>query len=189
MQTSLNARCRLVPLSCIYGGLTVHCLYGGFGNSKLINHDYYRPRVHKTRMAICLNCWKLIQVNDEKPKKLKTGDGSAIIIQNAWRRFKERDLSNARLAWLSLPNDNTLDDKKFLGLTPCKVKNPISLDQIKMRFNKEYAKYIKKYNRLPYITESEISTYQEYIILYNWIGRKKNQLRNRFQKRLSEIEA
>jgi len=42
----------------------VHCLYGGFGNSKLVDHDYYRPRIHKTHMAICLDCWKLIQVND-----------------------------------------------------------------------------------------------------------------------------
>ncbi|RIB07010.1 hypothetical protein C2G38_2215627 [Gigaspora rosea] len=36
---------------------------------KFVDHDYYRPRIHKTRMAICLDCWKLIQVNDEKPKK------------------------------------------------------------------------------------------------------------------------
>ena len=48
----------------------VHCLYGGFGNSKLVNHDYYRPRIHKTHMAICLDCWKLIKVDDVKPKKV-----------------------------------------------------------------------------------------------------------------------
>ena len=33
----------------------VHCLYGGFGNSKLVNHDYYRPRIHKANVAICLD--------------------------------------------------------------------------------------------------------------------------------------
>ncbi|CAG8513676.1 22718_t:CDS:2 [Cetraspora pellucida] len=93
---------------------------------------------------------------------------------------KERDPSNAQLAWLSLPNNNTPKEVKFLGLTPHKVKNPIFLDQIKMCLNKEYGKYIKKYNRLPYIAEFKISRYQEYIIPYNWIDRKKNQLWNRF---------
>ncbi|RIB00551.1 hypothetical protein C2G38_2302563 [Gigaspora rosea] len=100
----------------------------------------------------------------------------------------EREPSNAQIAWNSLANDNTPNEKKFLGLTPCKVKNPISLDQIKMRLNKEYGEYIKKYNRLPYIAEFEISRYQEYIIPYDWIGRKKNQLRNRFQERHLELE-
>ncbi|CAG8826073.1 284_t:CDS:1, partial [Cetraspora pellucida] len=87
-----------------------------------------------------------------------------------------------------LANDNTPNEKKFLGLTPHKVKNPISLDQIKIRLNKEYGEYIKKYNRLLYIAEFEISRYQEYIILYDWIGRKKNQLRNRFQERLLKLK-
>ena len=101
----------------------VCCLYASFGKGKLVDYDYYRPKIHKTRMAICLNCWQLIQINDVKPKKVyanaiyryieklepadlmkqhwdyscskaKTRDGSARIIQNAWRRFKERDLSN-----------------------------------------------------------------------------------------------
>ncbi|CAG8505943.1 4230_t:CDS:2 [Cetraspora pellucida] len=36
---------------------------------KFVDHDYYRSRIYKTRMAICLNCMKLIQVNDVKLKK------------------------------------------------------------------------------------------------------------------------
>src|SRR6185369_872453 len=82
-------------------------------------------------MAICLDCWKLIQVNDVKPKKVyasalhryiekiepadlmkyhwdhecnnpKSQDGYAQIIQTAYCRFKERVPSNACLAWLSI---------------------------------------------------------------------------------------
>ncbi|RIB14271.1 hypothetical protein C2G38_2323239 [Gigaspora rosea] len=130
----------------------VHALFLAFGKGKFVDHDYYRPRIHKTRMAICLDCMKLIQVNDVKLKKKfhhtrgryveilepkdlmqehwdhdcnkpKTRDGSARIIQNVWRRFQERVPSNARLAWNSLANDNTPDDMKFLGLTRCEVKN------------------------------------------------------------------
>ncbi|CAJ0835813.1 11118_t:CDS:2 [Entrophospora sp. SA101] len=65
----------------------------------------------------------------------------------------------------------------------------IRKNQIKIRLNKEYAEYIKKYNRYPYDAEFEISMYQEYTIPYDWIIRKKSQLRSRFQKRLLEIEA
>ncbi|CAJ0849315.1 3931_t:CDS:1, partial [Entrophospora sp. SA101] len=80
-------------------------------------------------------------------------------------------------------------DKKFLTLIPHKIKNPVSLDQIKTRLNKEYAEYIKKYNRYPYNAEFEISCYQEYCIPNYWIDSKKSQLRSRFQQRLLEIEA
>ncbi|RHZ55612.1 hypothetical protein Glove_413g19 [Diversispora epigaea] len=177
----------------------VHCLYGGFGNSKLVNHDYYRPRIHKANVAICLDCMKLIHVDnpedliqkhwDHECNKPKTDFGKARIIQRTFRRFKERVPSNARLAWNSLPNDGTPDNKKFLTLIPHKIKNPTSLDRIKMRLNKEYAEYIKKYNRYPVGAEFEIRTYKEYIIPDYWISRKKSQLRERFRKRLLEIEA
>ncbi|RHZ75221.1 hypothetical protein Glove_216g31 [Diversispora epigaea] len=180
----------------------VHCLYGGFGNSKLVNHDYYRPRIHKANVAICLDCMKLIHVDNVKPKKIyasalyryiekivpsdlmishwdnecdkpKTDFGRARVIQRAYKRFKERVPSNAHLTWNSLPNDGTPDDKKFLTLIPHKIKNPIPLDRIKMRLNKDYVEYIKKYNRYPFVAEDEIRTYKEYITPYDWIGRKK----------------
>ncbi|CAJ0831512.1 9978_t:CDS:2 [Entrophospora sp. SA101] len=67
----------------------------------------------------------------------------------------------------------------------------VNLDQIKIRLNKEYAEYIKKYNRYPGNAEFEISWYRKYYIPdnNNWIYYKKSQLRSRFQKRLLEIEA
>ncbi|RHZ83490.1 hypothetical protein Glove_92g20 [Diversispora epigaea] len=177
----------------------VHCLYGGFENSKLVNHDYYRPRIHKANVVICLDCMKLIHVNNVKPKKIqyiekivpsdliishwdnkcdkpKTDFGHARVIQQAYKRFKERVPSNIRLAWNSLPNDEIPDDKKFLTLISYKIKNPTSLDQIKMRLNNEYAEYIKKYNRYPLFAEDKIRRYKEYIIPDYWISRKKSQL-------------
>ncbi|CAG8689627.1 7434_t:CDS:2 [Cetraspora pellucida] len=186
----------------------VCCLYASFGKGKLVDYDYYRPKIHKTRMAICLNCWQLIQVNDVKPKKIyafaiyryietvEPADlmkqhwdysyGSARIIQNAWRRFKERDPSNAWLAWLSLPNDNIPEDKKFLGLMSHEVKNP----QTREQFNQWHTKWIEFYKNNPMMRSSIINRqYKEYYIPDNWIDFKKSQLRNRFQKRLLEIEA
>ncbi|CAG8658658.1 7111_t:CDS:2, partial [Diversispora eburnea] len=47
----------------------VHCLFGAFGNSKLVDHDYFRPRIHKANVAICLDCMKLIYVDNVKPTK------------------------------------------------------------------------------------------------------------------------
>ncbi|RIB09310.1 hypothetical protein C2G38_2209278 [Gigaspora rosea] len=106
----------------------VHCLFGAFGNSKLVNHDYYRPRIHKANVAICLDYMKLIHVDNVKPRKTfhyargrcieiikpedlmqkhwdhecdkpKTDFRYTRIIQRAFRQFKERVPSNARLAW------------------------------------------------------------------------------------------
>nr|CAG8643121.1 9500_t:CDS:2 [Entrophospora candida] len=39
-----------------------YCLFASFGKEKLINFDYYRPSIHRSRMAICLGCMKLTQL-------------------------------------------------------------------------------------------------------------------------------
>ncbi|CAG8719117.1 25778_t:CDS:2, partial [Gigaspora margarita] len=72
-------------------------------------------------------------------------------------------IKNSRRSHLA--NDGTPNDEKFLTLISHKIENPVSLDRIKMRLNKEYAEYIKKYNRYPYNAEFEISWHQEYYIL------------------------
>ena len=46
-----------------------HCLFAGFGNGKMVNSDYHRPRINKSNMAICFDCWKLVKITDIKPKK------------------------------------------------------------------------------------------------------------------------
>jgi hypothetical protein len=40
----------------------VHCLYAGFGKGKVTDKGYCRPRVHKSQMAICFDCWKLVTI-------------------------------------------------------------------------------------------------------------------------------
>ncbi|CAJ0839259.1 1532_t:CDS:2 [Entrophospora sp. SA101] len=65
------------------------------------------------------------------------------IIQSAWKRFRGRVPSNARLVWNSLPNDNTPDDEKFLGLTRHKIKNPQTQEQ----FNQWRTKWIELYKQ------------------------------------------
>ena len=191
----------------------VHALFLGFGKGKFVDHDYYRPRIHKANVAICLDCMKLIRIDNVKPTKKfhyarsryveiikpedlmqkhwdqecnkpKSQDGYARIIQNAWRRFRERVPSNAKLAWNSLPNDGTSEDKKFLGIIPRKIKNPISRQQFELRLTKQIAEYNKYQGRR--IIPNRY--YDEYYIPYDWIDSKKRQLRYRFQKRLLEIE-
>ena len=192
-----------------------YCLFMSYGKGKFVNFNYYRPRIHKSHMAICFDCWKLIKIDDVNPKKLfhftrqryvdclepkdlmqehwdhecnkpKTDFGKARIIQRAWKNYKQRPKSLASRAWNALRNDNT-PDEKFLGMIPYKVKNPASLDRMKLRYTEEFAEYRKKYNRLPFHIEYEIKTFKEYIIPYDWIGSKKKQLRNRFQKQLLEF--
>ncbi|RHZ65135.1 hypothetical protein Glove_319g195 [Diversispora epigaea] len=112
-------------------------------------YNYNRGRLYENGTAICFRCMKLMYVNvnlgpDVDPFDLmkdhydyecsrpqsiygylrsRTEFGCARVIQKLWRNFRKREPSDAQLAWNSLLNDNTLDDKKFLGLTQCKVKN------------------------------------------------------------------
>ncbi|PKY52430.1 hypothetical protein RhiirA4_425268 [Rhizophagus irregularis] len=55
-----------------------HCLFAGFGNGKMVNSDYHRPRINKSNMAICFDCWKLVKITDIKPKKTYF---------SGWRRY------------------------------------------------------------------------------------------------------
>ncbi|RIB04853.1 hypothetical protein C2G38_2221251 [Gigaspora rosea] len=85
-----------------------------------------------------------------------------------------------------LANDNTSDDKKFLGLTPHKVK----ISQTREQFNQWRTKWIELYKNNSMMCSSIINTqYQEYYILDNWIECKRSQLLIRFQKRLLKLEA
>ncbi|RHZ75665.1 hypothetical protein Glove_212g179 [Diversispora epigaea] len=88
----------------------------------------------------------------------------AKIIQKFWRRFQEKEPSNVRLAWDSLPNDNTPDDKKFLGSTSRKVKNSTSLDQFNLRKAEQVAMYRCNPSMLSFILNEE---YEEYYIPYD----------------------
>ncbi|PKB96898.1 hypothetical protein RhiirA5_433657 [Rhizophagus irregularis] len=35
---------------------------------------YHRPNIHNSKMAICFDCWKLVKITDEKPKKTYFSD-------------------------------------------------------------------------------------------------------------------
>ncbi|RHZ80757.1 hypothetical protein Glove_132g71 [Diversispora epigaea] len=180
----------------------VHCLFGGFGNSRLISHDYYRPRIHKANVAICLDCMKLIHIDNVKPKKSfhfvrrryfeiikpddlmqkhwkyecdkpKSRDGYARIIQRAFCRFQEKELSNARLAWNSLANDNTPKEKKYLGM-PDSCGLYAIYNGTFVRYGNFYDKYIPQ---------------DQYFSCKSWTIQKKQQLRDRFSRRLQQLEA
>src|SRR5437870_1650844 len=46
-----------------------YCLFAGFGDGRIVNSDYHRPRIHKSQMAICFGCWKLVKITNVEPKK------------------------------------------------------------------------------------------------------------------------
>nr|CAG8563388.1 9977_t:CDS:2 [Entrophospora candida] len=87
------------------------CLFSSYGKGKLVDFDYYRPRIHRSHMAICLDRMKLTKIDDVKPRKSfyygwqrfveivesedlmqyecdkpKTGFGHSRIIQKVWRK-------------------------------------------------------------------------------------------------------
>jgi hypothetical protein len=68
----------------------VYCLFASFGQGKNktfydynidglrdIPHEYRRPSVHKSQMAICFKCWKLIKITEVEPRK---------VYYDGWRR-------------------------------------------------------------------------------------------------------
>ncbi|RGB30063.1 hypothetical protein C1646_765812 [Rhizophagus diaphanus] len=49
---------------------------------------------------------------------------SAKVVQQAWRAFKLRPETWAKQVWNMVRNDGTPDEKKFLGITPHKIRVP-----------------------------------------------------------------
>ncbi|RIB18310.1 hypothetical protein C2G38_2245851 [Gigaspora rosea] len=105
----------------------------------------YGPRIHKSHMAICFGCWKLIKIDNVQPKKSfhftrrryvdclvpsdlmtihwdndcdkpKTDFRKARIIQTAYQNYKKKPESESNRIWEA--------NKKFLGITPRKIRLP-----------------------------------------------------------------
>ena len=49
---------------------------------------------------------------------------SAKVIQRAWRTYKSRPETWAKQVWNMVRNDNTPDEKKYLGITPRAIRIP-----------------------------------------------------------------
>src|SRR3954452_13839482 len=79
-----------------YSFYHMYCLYASTGNARMATENsyltYYRPSVHKSQMAICFDCWKLVRISDVKPKKTYF---------SGWRRYgyevKSEDLMKLHL--------------------------------------------------------------------------------------------
>ncbi|CAJ0914857.1 13029_t:CDS:2 [Entrophospora sp. SA101] len=110
-------------------------------------------------------------------------DDAARIIQNAWRNYK-RPESLASQIWNAVRNDNTPNDKKFLGLTAREVKNPQTRDQFNLWIAENLAMY-RHYPSMYNIFRGR--EYKEYYIPYDWIGDKKYQLNNRLYKHVVDL--
>jgi hypothetical protein len=68
----------------------VFCLFGSSGQGvtktyydnykgREVAIGYYRPNIHNCKMAICFDCWKLVEITDVKPKKTYF---------SGWRRYR-----------------------------------------------------------------------------------------------------
>ncbi|GES95128.1 hypothetical protein GLOIN_2v1792321 [Rhizophagus clarus] len=91
----------------------MHCLYAGFGKGK-----------------------------DNECSKAETKDGSAQLIQRAYRNYRKRFVSLEKQVWKAVRNDNTPREKKFLSmpsrdiyctvnLNICKYTKPKNITSIK----------------------------------------------------------
>ncbi|RGB23385.1 hypothetical protein C1646_822144 [Rhizophagus diaphanus] len=99
------------------------CLFGSSGQGvtktyydnyegREVAIGYHRPNTHNCKMAICFDCWKLVEITDVKPKK------TYFIIQRAYRNYKKRPESLAKQIWKAVRNDGTPDRWKYLGIIP-----------------------------------------------------------------------
>ena len=108
-------------------------------------------------MAICFDCWKLVKITDVKPRKTyfsgwrrygyevkpedlmkfyldnecykaKTEDGSAQLIQRAYRNYRKRPVSLAKQIWEVVRNDNTPKEKKFLHMPSREIRCTVNMD-------------------------------------------------------------
>src|ERR1051325_3718120 len=156
---AVSARIRLQELLANQRFSVYHryCLFAGFGNGKMVNSDYHRPRINKSNMAICFDCWKLVKITDIKPKKTyfsgwrrygyevksedlmkhhwdtecskaKTKDGAVRIIQRAYRNYRKRPVSLAKQIWIAVRNDNTPKEKKFLYMPGREICCTVNMD-------------------------------------------------------------
>ncbi|GBC44618.2 hypothetical protein GLOIN_2v1874483 [Rhizophagus irregularis DAOM 181602=DAOM 197198] len=108
-----------------YSVYHVYCLFASFGQlkSKTFNvngelfEDHFRyrkPSVHKSQMAICFKCWKLVKITEVEPRKVYySGWGrwayeveSEDLMKNHWNYscFKAKTATIAKNTMSSAPN-------------------------------------------------------------------------------------
>ncbi|CAG8659514.1 11239_t:CDS:1, partial [Diversispora eburnea] len=61
---------------------------------------------------------------DYECNKPKSRNGYARIIQTTYRNYKQKPESESSRTWEAVRNDNTSKNKKFLGMTPQKIRVP-----------------------------------------------------------------
>ena len=59
---------------------------------------------------------------DHECDKPKSRDGYARIIQTAYRNYQQKPESESNRIWEAVRNDDTSENKKFLGITPQKIR-------------------------------------------------------------------
>ncbi|UZO07064.1 uncharacterized protein OCT59_027367 [Rhizophagus irregularis] len=108
-----------------YSVYHVYCLFASFGQLKsktfYVNGElfedhfrYRRPSVHKSQMAICFKCWKLVKITEVEPRKVYySGWGrwayeveSEDLMKNHWNYscFKAKTATIAKNTMSSAPN-------------------------------------------------------------------------------------
>ncbi len=134
-------------------------------------------------MAICFDCWKLVKITDVKPKKTyfsgwrrygyeikssdlmkyhwdnecskaKTENGSARLIQNAYRNYKKRPETLAKRVWEAVRRDNTPKDRKFLNMPGREIRCTINLD-IWYSIDGSYRPYVPEDQLYDYVSYSK----------------------------------
>ncbi|PKC58483.1 hypothetical protein RhiirA1_470904 [Rhizophagus irregularis] len=65
---------------------------------------------------------------DNECSKAKTPDGSARLIQKAYRNYRKRPVLLAKQVWEAVRNDNTSREKKFLSMPSRDTRCTVNLD-------------------------------------------------------------
>ncbi|CAG8539418.1 13673_t:CDS:2 [Cetraspora pellucida] len=94
---------------------------------------------------------------------------NAKVIQQAWRAFKLRPKTWAKLVWNIVRNDGTSDKKKFLGITSRDIRIP----------DDRYVWYINRKILAKDVPAYHQNCLYDHYTLYKWAEKKRNQLRER----------
>ncbi|GBC05315.1 hypothetical protein RclHR1_06170019 [Rhizophagus clarus] len=113
-------------LFCLFGssGQGITKTYYSIYEGRELVIGYHRPNIHNSKMAIYLmkHHW------DNECSKAKTEDGSAWLIQRAYRNYRKRSISLAKQVWEVVRNDNTPRKKKFLDMPSREIHCTVNLD-------------------------------------------------------------
>ncbi|PKK59427.1 hypothetical protein RhiirC2_794855 [Rhizophagus irregularis] len=150
--------------------------------------------IYRTLCFTLSKCWTKYSYHSTKEDRKRVVNhliNSAKVIQQAWRAFKLRPETWTQRVWNMVRNDGTPDEKKFLGITPRKIRVP---DDRYIDYIWDPSYLLAGINRGDKIQAKDMPAhYQNHPILYDhytpqsWAEKKKYQLYIRLTTQILNI--